>query len=69
MPEFTSYSSKFGTIHSLAETIHLVSVLVSVFTSRILMNHAVNSFTSFPNSVSARTDSFTDSCQLVASAF
>jgi hypothetical protein len=29
MPDFTGYSSGFGTIHLLAETIHLVSVLVS----------------------------------------
>jgi|ERR1035441_1754468 hypothetical protein len=29
MPDFTSYSSGFGTIQLLAKTIHLVSVLVS----------------------------------------
>ena len=34
MPDFTSYSSGFGTIHLLAKTIHLVSVLVSVFHAR-----------------------------------
>jgi hypothetical protein len=34
MPDFTSYSSGFGTIHLLAKTIHLVSVLVSVFKPR-----------------------------------
>jgi hypothetical protein len=34
MPDFTSYSSGFGTIHLLAKTIHLVSVLVSVFNAR-----------------------------------
>ena len=34
MPDFAGYSSGFGTIHLLAKTIHLVSVLVSVFNAR-----------------------------------